>query len=56
MTAINSAMEVDLTGQATAESLGGTFYSGTADRRTSCVSRAEPRWKDHLGPAIYGLE
>ncbi|UEC41546.1 bifunctional acetyl-CoA hydrolase/transferase family protein/GNAT family N-acetyltransferase [Methanothrix sp.] len=29
MTAINSAMEVDLTGQATAESLGGTFYSGT---------------------------
>jgi acyl-CoA hydrolase/ribosomal protein S18 acetylase RimI-like enzyme len=28
MTAINSAMEVDLTGQATAESLGGTFYSG----------------------------
>ncbi|MGB4087621.1 GNAT family N-acetyltransferase [Methanothrix sp.] len=29
MTAINSAMEMDLTGQATAESLGGTFYSGT---------------------------
>ena len=28
MTAINSAMEVDLTGQATAESLGGSFYSG----------------------------
>jgi acyl-CoA hydrolase/ribosomal protein S18 acetylase RimI-like enzyme len=28
MTAINSAMEVDLTGQATAESLGGTFYFG----------------------------
>ncbi|MEA2045795.1 MAG: GNAT family N-acetyltransferase [Euryarchaeota archaeon] len=28
MTAINSAMEVDLTGQATAESLGETFYSG----------------------------
>ena len=28
MTAINSAMEVDLTGQATAESLGWTFYSG----------------------------
>lgn len=28
MTAINSAMEVDLTGQATAESLGGTLYSG----------------------------
>ena len=28
MTAINSAMELDLTGQATAESLGGTFYSG----------------------------
>jgi acyl-CoA hydrolase/RimJ/RimL family protein N-acetyltransferase len=28
MTAINSAMEVDLTGQATAESLGGLFYSG----------------------------
>jgi len=28
MTAINSAMELDLTGQATAESLGWTFYSG----------------------------
>jgi len=28
MVAINSALEVDLTGQATAESLGKTFYSG----------------------------
>ena len=28
MTAINSAMEIDLTGQATAESLGGSFYFG----------------------------
>ena len=28
MTAINSAMEVDLTGQSTAESIGTTFYSG----------------------------
>ena len=28
MTAINSAMEIDLTGQATAESLSGTFYFG----------------------------
>jgi acyl-CoA hydrolase/GNAT superfamily N-acetyltransferase len=28
MTAINSALEVDLTGQATAESLGRIFYSG----------------------------
>jgi len=28
MTAINSALEVDLTGQATAESIGGRFYSG----------------------------
>ncbi len=28
MTAINSALEVDLTGQVTAESLGKTFYSG----------------------------
>lgn len=28
MTAINMALEVDLTGQATAESLGQTFYSG----------------------------
>lgn len=28
MTAINSALEVDLTGQATAESIGKTFYSG----------------------------
>jgi acyl-CoA hydrolase/GNAT superfamily N-acetyltransferase len=28
MTAINSAIEIDLTGQATAESLAGTFYFG----------------------------
>ncbi len=28
MTAINSALEIDLTGQTTAESLGKTFYSG----------------------------
>jgi acyl-CoA hydrolase/RimJ/RimL family protein N-acetyltransferase len=28
MTAINTAMEIDLTGQSTAESLGKTFYSG----------------------------
>jgi len=28
MTAINSALEIDLTGQATCESLGSTFYSG----------------------------
>jgi len=29
MTAINTALEIDLTGQATAESLGKVFYSGT---------------------------
>ena len=28
MTAINSGLEIDLTGQATAESIGGLFYSG----------------------------
>jgi len=28
MAAINSALQIDLTGQATAESLGGSFYSG----------------------------
>ncbi|MFA6450608.1 MAG: GNAT family N-acetyltransferase [bacterium] len=28
MTAINSALQIDLTGQATAESIGNTFYSG----------------------------
>ena len=28
MTAINSALEIDLTGQATSESIGTTFYSG----------------------------
>lgn len=28
MTAINSALEIDLTGQATAESIGSAFYSG----------------------------
>ena len=29
MVAINSALEMDLTGQATSESIGGTYYSGT---------------------------
>ncbi|MDA8124502.1 MAG: GNAT family N-acetyltransferase [Deltaproteobacteria bacterium] len=29
MVAINSALEIDLTGQATSESIGGTYYSGT---------------------------
>jgi len=28
MAAINSALQIDLTGQATAESIGGKFYSG----------------------------
>jgi acyl-CoA hydrolase len=28
MTAINSVLEMDLTGQATAESIGSSFYSG----------------------------
>jgi len=28
MVAINSSLEIDLTGQATADSIGGTFYSG----------------------------
>ena len=28
MVAINSALEIDLTGQATSDSIGGTFYSG----------------------------
>jgi acyl-CoA hydrolase/GNAT superfamily N-acetyltransferase len=28
MVAINSALEIDLTGQSTSESIGGTFYSG----------------------------
>jgi acyl-CoA hydrolase len=28
MVAINSSLEIDLTGQATADSLGGIFYSG----------------------------
>jgi acyl-CoA hydrolase/RimJ/RimL family protein N-acetyltransferase len=28
MTAINSALQIDLTGQSTSESIGGTFYSG----------------------------
>ena len=28
MTAINSALQIDLTGQATSESMGALFYSG----------------------------
>src|SRR4030065_1055970 len=33
MVAINSALAVDLTGQATAESIGTTFYSGIGGQR-----------------------
>jgi len=43
MVAVNSALEVDLTGQATAESIGGLFYSGIGGQadfmRGSILSR-----------------
>ena len=35
MTAINSAIEIDLTGQASAESLAGTFYFGIGGQAVS---------------------
>jgi len=46
MVAINSALEVDLTGQATAESIGKTFYSGiggSADFMRGAVLAPEGR-------------
>ena len=46
MVAINSALEVDLTGQATAESIGKTFYSGiggSADFMRGAVLTPEGR-------------
>jgi len=52
MTAINTALEIDLTGQATAESLGGEFYSGIggqADFMRGAVLAPE-------GKSILGLE
>ena len=57
MTAINSAMEVDLTGQATAESLGGNFLQ--RHRRTGgfhARGSAGTGGKDHPGPALHGLK
>ena len=48
MTAINSALEIDLTGQATAESIGKIFYSGIggqADFMRGAV--LAPDWKDN---------
>jgi len=35
MVAINSALEIDLTGQATSESIGGVFYSGIGGHQDS---------------------
>jgi len=57
MTAINSAMEIDLTGQATAESIGGTFYSGIggqADFMRGAV--LAPGGKDNSCSALYSPE
>jgi len=54
MTAINSALEVDLTGQATAESIGKIFYSGIggqADFMRGAV--LAPGGKTILSPAIH---
>jgi len=43
MVAINSALQVDLTGQVCADSLGTKPYSAWADSRISCVARHVPR-------------
>ena len=54
MMAINSALEVDLTGQATAESLGHNFYSGIggqADFMRGAVLASG--WKDHSRSALH---
>ncbi len=42
MTAINSAIEVDLTGQVVADSIGHRMYSGVGARWTSSVERPWP--------------
>ena len=55
MTAINSALEIDLTGQATAESIGKTFYSGIggqADFMRGAVACA--RGEVHPRASIHG--
>ena len=48
MTAINSALEIDLTGQATAESLGKIFYSGIGGQADFMRgAMLAPHGKDH---------
>ena len=51
MVAINSAIEVDLTGQVVADSIGHRLYSGSAARWTSSVARRSRR----EGRAIIAL-
>jgi hypothetical protein len=53
MTAINSAMKVDLTGQASAESLGGTFYFGVGGQADFMRGGSARAWRqEHSGLAV----
>jgi hypothetical protein len=52
MVAINSAIEVDVTGQVCADSIGAKMYSGVVDKwfgdsgkRTFCVTINNQKWR-----------
>ena len=57
MVAINSSLEIDLTGQATSDSIGGTFYSGIGGHqdfmRGALLSKGGT---DHPRDEIHGHE
>jgi len=56
LVAINSAIEIDLTGQAVADSIGEQLYSGMGGHATSCVVRPWPRRQADPGPAQHGAD
>jgi len=49
MVAINSALEIDLTGQATSESIGGVFYSGIGGHQDFMRGALFPKRQNHTG-------
>lgn len=51
MVAISSAIEVDLTGQSSADSIGDRFYSGFAARPISCGARPAPKRENRFSPS-----
>ncbi|MCK7504674.1 MAG: hypothetical protein MZV70_11695 [Desulfobacterales bacterium] len=54
MVAINSALEIDLTGQATAESIGRIFHSGVGRAGgLHARRRPGPGRKDHPGHSVH---